>query len=160
MAKGAERPAGIASHRLTERYVLEVLETVKRNYNVDERNVFLMGFSQGASQAFSIGLKHPEVFRGIIPIGGWCDDAEHPPARLARAREHGLVLICHSPDDRRVEWEACEKATAFLKTAGVAHAVLRYPGGHRIPTELTRAIAAWIAKPGPTAPELPASPEK
>ena len=157
--EGGDTRMGNTSHALTETLVLKVLETVKRHYRVDERKVFLMGFSQGAGQAFSIGMKHPEKFAGVIPIGGWLDSGEHAPNAVRRAAKDGLFLICHSPQDRVVEWNSCEQAKTFLEENEIAHAVLSYPGGHSLPVGLVKAVAAWIAKPGPTAPELPAKPK-
>jgi predicted esterase len=157
---GGDVPFGIRSHRATERYVLAVLEAVRSRYHVDESRIFLMGFSQGAGQAFSIGLKHPEIFRGVIPIGGWLDAGEHPLAARERQAKHGLFLVCHSPEDTMVQWQrSLEPARAYLERHGIRHAVLSYPGGHSIPEELARAIVAWIDDPKPLAPPLDA-PEK
>ena len=93
---------GMRSRELTEKYVLDVLAAVKRHYLVDERKVFLMGFSQGAGMTFSVGMDHPDLFRGLIPIGGWCDPGEHTKASVARAAKHANFLVCHSPSDRMV----------------------------------------------------------
>jgi phospholipase/carboxylesterase len=153
--QGGNRKMGISSHLATEQYVLNVIEAVKRAYPVDERNIFLMGFSQGAGQSFSIGLKHPDLFRGVIPIGGWVQAGEHPRARMDHAAKNSLFLICHSPEDRMVEYERCNEAKKLFNEHDVPHAVLDYPGGHSLPVPLMKAIAAWIADPKAEAPTLP-----
>ena len=127
--------------------MLDVLDAVKREYMVDERNVFLLGFSQGASLAFSAGLRHPDVFRGVIPVGGWMDPAEHPEARVRRAAKSGRFLICHSPADQVVPFEAGEKAVAFMGKEGIPHRLVTYDGGHTLPVDLMKRITSWIANP-------------
>ncbi|MHC4473684.1 MAG: alpha/beta hydrolase [Planctomycetota bacterium] len=137
----------LGSHRLSVRYVLDVLEAVKREYPVDERNVFLMGFSQGAAMAFSVGLRHPDLFRGVIPVGGWVDPGEHRPAALGPAAKHGLFFVCHSPEDRLVTFDSCETAIRLLEAHSIPHRILRYEGGHSMPKELVEKIVAWIGNP-------------
>jgi phospholipase/carboxylesterase len=144
---GVPVKASMLSHRLASSYVLDVLAAVKREYPVDERNVFLMGFSQGAGMAFSVGLKHPEQFRGVIPIGGWLDPGEHLPAAAERAAKHGRFLVCHSPEDRVVPFSSCETAEEFLKRHGIEHRILRYEGGHTVPKALLEQVTSWIAEP-------------
>jgi len=142
----------IRSGDLTAAYVLEVLEAVKREYLVDERNIFVLGFSQGAGLAFALGMENPGLFRGVIPIGGWLDPAAYSTAQAAEAEEGTLFLVCHSPEDRVVKWEACEKALAFLDEEGIPHRLVRYPGGHTLPEDLMAKIAAWIQDPSPGRP--------
>jgi phospholipase/carboxylesterase len=144
---GAGTAAQLRSRLLAERYVLDVLAAVKREYRVDERRVFLLGFSQGAGMAFTIGLKHPEIFRGVIPVGGWSDPGEHRPADLDRVARHGQFLVCHSPEDRVVTFSRCETAEKLLREHEIPHRVLRYEGGHSMPRELLERIVAWIEKP-------------
>ena len=139
--------AGNRSHELATRYVLDVLEAVKREYRVDERNVFLMGFSQGAGMTFSVAMRHPDKFRGAIPIGGWLDTGEFSSEQVRSAREHGLFLVCHSPEDRVVSYDSCRTATEFLTENGIAHRRLEYKGGHTLPADLMERVVEWIADP-------------
>jgi phospholipase/carboxylesterase len=141
----------IRSGELSARYVLEVLEAVKREYRVDERNIFVLGFSQGAGLAFELGMRNPGLFRGVIPIGGWLDPAAYTRAQAESAAEN-LFLVCHSPEDRVVKWERCEEALAFLDEKEIPHRLVRYPGGHTLPAELIREVAAWIQEPSPGKP--------
>lgn len=58
-----------ASHRL----VLEALRDARRRFNVDSDRVFLAGHDMGGDAAFDIGLSHPDLFAGVIPIAGLSD---------------------------------------------------------------------------------------
>ena len=51
-------------------WILSVLGAVRKMVNVDERRVFCMGFSDGASGAFYMALHHPTPFAGFICING------------------------------------------------------------------------------------------
>ena len=144
---GIPRAAGLLSERLSEEYVLAAIRAVKREYLVDERRVFVLGFSQGAGMAFRMGMRYPTEFAGAIPIGGWCVPGEYPAGVVRKAAQHGNFLICHSPGDRSVTYDSCERAKAFFEESGITHRVIDYEGGHSVPVDLQKRIAAFIAKP-------------
>jgi hypothetical protein len=48
--------------------VLEVLRDLRRRFQVDSDRVFLFGFEEGGSMAFDVGLSHPDLFAGVIPM--------------------------------------------------------------------------------------------
>jgi pimeloyl-ACP methyl ester carboxylesterase len=50
--------------------VTDVLRDVRRRFQVDSDRVFLFGLGQGANMAFDIGLAHPDLFAGVMPMGG------------------------------------------------------------------------------------------
>ena len=63
--------------------VLEAIEDVCRRYNVDRDRVVLRGMSMGASGAWHIGLKRPDLFAALGPYCGYVDTHEfsHTPAQ-------------------------------------------------------------------------------
>lgn len=50
--------------------VLDVLRDLRRHYQIDSDRVFLTGFGDGGSMAFDVGLSHPDLFAGVLPIAG------------------------------------------------------------------------------------------
>lgn len=50
--------------------VLDVLRELRRHLAVDSDRVFLLGLGQGGNMAYDVGLAHPDLFAGVIPIGG------------------------------------------------------------------------------------------
>jgi phospholipase/carboxylesterase len=145
---GVPTATTLTAQRLSRQYVLDVLATMTRHYRVDQTQVFLLGFSQGAAQAFDLGMHAPQRFRGVIPVGGWLDPGACSPAEVRQAHRHARFLVCHSPEDRRVEYEACTAAAAFLSEQDIEHTVLSYEGGHSLPEELLRKVLRWIEDPG------------
>lgn len=47
---------------------LETLRDLKRRFNIDEDRVFLFGLGEGAKMAFDVGLAHPDLFAGLLPM--------------------------------------------------------------------------------------------
>jgi pimeloyl-ACP methyl ester carboxylesterase len=50
--------------------VLDTLRDLQRRFNVDSDRVFLAGLSEGGAMAYDVGLSHPDLFAGVVPICG------------------------------------------------------------------------------------------
>lgn len=48
--------------------VLDVIAEMKRRFPVDPDRVFIMGHSMGGAGSYTVGLHHPDMFGGIMPI--------------------------------------------------------------------------------------------
>ena len=61
--------------------ILELtLEMAKELYAVDEEQIVLTGFSQGGFMAMALGVRHPDLFVGVIPMaGGYIPEIDMPP---------------------------------------------------------------------------------
>lgn len=49
----------------SEQDVMHVLELVRREFNIDERRIYLMGHSQGGGGARHLAEKYPEIWAGV-----------------------------------------------------------------------------------------------
>jgi pimeloyl-ACP methyl ester carboxylesterase len=52
-------------------HVLDVLHDLRRRFQVDSDRVFLFGFAEGAQMALDVGLSHPDLFAGVMPMGAF-----------------------------------------------------------------------------------------
>jgi pimeloyl-ACP methyl ester carboxylesterase len=50
--------------------VLDTLRDLRRRFQVDSDRVFLFGWEDGANLAFDVGLGHPDLFAGVVPMNG------------------------------------------------------------------------------------------
>lgn len=50
--------------------VIQSIRDARKRFNVDSDRVFLSGHGTGADAAFDIGMSHPDLFAGVIPIAG------------------------------------------------------------------------------------------
>jgi pimeloyl-ACP methyl ester carboxylesterase len=48
--------------------VTELVRDLRRHYAVDSDRVFLTGYGDGGTMAFDVGLSHPDLFAGVIPV--------------------------------------------------------------------------------------------
>ena len=50
-------------------YVTGALRDTIRHFTVDNDKVFMIGLGDGANMAMDVGMSHPDLFAGVIPIG-------------------------------------------------------------------------------------------
>jgi pimeloyl-ACP methyl ester carboxylesterase len=65
--------------------VLQTLRDLRRRYQVDSDRVFLFGLGEGGKMAFDVGLGHPDLFAGVIPMGA---DPDGVPLRCWRNAQY------------------------------------------------------------------------
>jgi pimeloyl-ACP methyl ester carboxylesterase len=49
--------------------VLDTLRDLRRRFQIDSDRVFLFGLGEGGKMCFDVGLAHPHLFAGILPMG-------------------------------------------------------------------------------------------
>lgn len=53
---------------VTATEVIEVIEHLKKRYNIDERRIYATGFSMGSGKTWDMFQEYPHVFAGLAPI--------------------------------------------------------------------------------------------
>ncbi len=75
--------------------VLEVIESVRKRYNIDPERILLAGFSMGGAGAWQLGLRQPDLFCGLeINAGviGTRFPADRPAFDLLRPEEKAAMV--------------------------------------------------------------------
>lgn len=54
-------------HNLPAEEVIQVVEQLKKRYNVDEHRIYAVGFSMGCAKTWDMFQEYPEVFAGVAP---------------------------------------------------------------------------------------------
>jgi phospholipase/carboxylesterase len=124
-------------------YVFEAIGEVQTRLNIHTRRIFLVGYGEGASAAYRLGLGMPERFAGIVSVNGWLPRCRGPMIWLPEARRL-RVLIAHGRDNRLVPVWAAQQAHRILLTAGIDTNLQLLASGHRIQTQLLKLINEWI----------------
>jgi poly(3-hydroxybutyrate) depolymerase len=126
----------------SERYILWMIEDIKKRLRIDERRVYLLGFSAGGCLALIAGLHHPDRFAAIVP----CGSTVHPvltDADLARGRKMPVRMLVGGKDRAL---PAIRQGIERLKSAGFKKVVVReFPElGHQYPMKENAEILSWF----------------
>ena len=114
-----------------------VAETV-----ADPEQVYIVGFSQGASMALGLALTHPDLAAGYIAFAGGL-----PPEVRAEdwtVKGSAPVLLGYGTRDARFSAEELDATVATLSDAGLTVQLETFPVPHVVSGAGRRTIAAWI----------------
>ena len=140
-----------------ERYVMALIEEMKRTFPIDTNRIYLVGHSMGGYGTWSIGTHYADVFAGLAPCAGGIFVMRGPAGvGLARGTVVNLkntpIYFYHGADDPRVPPTSDRKAAEVLaelkKKYGPYEFVYKeYNGiGHGFPPTGLRPIIEWLFK--------------
>ena len=136
MQTGDEPWRGLDAHRLDQ----SLADLFSRSA-VDPSHVVLLGFSDGASYALSLGLANPKLFTAVIAL------SPGMVAPLRRLDGQQLVFIAHGRSDHVLPFDATRDIADALRRGGANVRFRPFDGDHQIdPKSLTEALE-WVFGP-------------
>ncbi len=66
MFYNSDDPANL--NELSEKDVMNVLDIVRKDYNIDENRIYLMGHSMGGAGTLHLGVKYGSIWAALAPI--------------------------------------------------------------------------------------------
>ena len=114
---------------LSEKDVMNVLGLVRKEYNVDESRICLLGHSMGGGGTWYLGIKYSDVWAALAPIA---PAIYRSPDELEKIK-HIPVIVVQGAKDRLVKAENTRRWVAKMKELGMDHSYIEDPdGGHVI----------------------------
>ncbi len=110
---------------LSEKDVLNVLELVRKEFNIDGKRIYLIGHSMGGAGAWHLGTKYPDLWAGLAPIA---PAAFGQPTGLDKIK-HVPVIVVQGDKDTLVRPEGTRRWVAKLKELELTHEYLEIAGG-------------------------------
>jgi predicted esterase len=123
--------------------VLNCLRDACRRFAVDTDRVFLSGHSIGGDAAWDIGLSHPDLWAGVIPIGA--DSLRYCTHYYMNAKMLPFYVICGELDGNRLARNAKDLDRYFHKVFNIT--VVEYLGrGHENFSDEVLRIFDWMGR--------------
>lgn len=125
-----------------------IAETVPR-YGGDADRVALLGFSQGGTLAYRLGLAEPRRFRGVAALSTWLPDEAVAHAADAAAVAALPLLVQHGAEDPLLPIERARAARDRLLALGATPQHLQYAEyamQHEIRVESLRDLSQWTER--------------
>ena len=97
-------PDGSVADPDDELFQAALIDSMKTWYNVDDKRVYVFGFSFGGRAAYTFGLQHPDVFAGYLILGPAIQLSEVPVQLRANAFGKPFYLINGSQDAPQIRF--------------------------------------------------------
>jgi predicted peptidase len=83
----------------SENDVMTVLDMVRKEFNVDERRIYLMGHSMGGAGTYYLGSKHGNVWAALAPIAPAAMGMTNDRAKVLQAiKDAGIPMLVSMGD--------------------------------------------------------------
>jgi len=131
-----------ASHKALITFLKEAIKV----YGANPKQVYLMGFSQGAIMSASIALIQPELVAGAVLMSG-----RIPPeiqSLIASSEElSGFpILVVHGTADRVLPINYGRASRELLSSLPVDLTYREYPMGHEVSQASLSDVSAWLTE--------------
>jgi phospholipase/carboxylesterase len=127
---------------LHHKFVLDVIEKLKNEAVIDEKNIYLYGFSQSCALNFRFAFTHLENLRGVVGVcGGIPGDLETNKIYRPTKAE---VFYLYSRKDNFYPLEKFEKFDAKLKDYLPNYQSKSYEATHEITDEMREDLKNWL----------------
>jgi len=131
-----------ASHKALITFLKEAIKV----YGANPKQVYLMGFSQGAIMSASIALIQPELVAGAVLMSG-----RIPPeiqSLIASSEElSGFpILVVHGTADRVLPINYGRASRELLSSLPVDLTYHEYPMGHEVSQASLSDVSAWLTE--------------
>ncbi|MBD8150853.1 dienelactone hydrolase family protein [Pseudomonas fluorescens] len=132
-----------SSARLIKDFVVKA--TAK--YHTQSDRVFLVGFSQGAIMSYEVGLRRPELLRGIAALSGSVLPVLKAELKPNDALGKLAIFIGHGTLDQALPYALGTRAHEVLEGIGLKPEFHGYAGmNHTISEAEVQDLKAWLEK--------------
>lgn len=124
--------------------IANFIDEACNNYPVDNNNITLLGFSQGAILSYGVALTYPEKVNNIIALSGYVNTGilatNIDPCKF----EHLNFYCSHGSLDQVIPIDWARKSIEFLKSLNVEHQYSEFSVGHGVAPQNFYEFNEWV----------------
>ena len=117
--------------------IMQAIEEACRVYDLDTRNVTLLGFSQGSILSMAVALSYPKKIRNVIALSGYLNKEHHSMTHF---------YISHGSSDQVIPVEWARQTPVILDSIGVKYRYEEFPVGHGVSPQNFYSFREWLTQ--------------
>jgi predicted peptidase len=110
---------------LSEKDVMNVLDIVRKEFNVDERRIYLMGHSMGGAGTLYLGVKYASIWAALAPVAPAAFGLS--PESLEKIRSMPVIFV-HGEADEVVPIAISQQWVDVAKELNMTYEYNKIPG--------------------------------
>ena len=127
---------------MSTKRIIKTIEHIEEEYNIDEKKIFIGGFSQGAIMSYKLALLYPNKFGGII-IHSARLPVEYSVKELNLYKNLNILII-HGSEDSGLSTKWAYQGKALFEKLGANTDYYEAKIGHKMNKETYRKIKQWL----------------
>jgi phospholipase/carboxylesterase len=133
-----------AEEKATRAQLVHFINEAVKAYPVDPKQVYLMGFSQGAIMSYGLMLTQPEKLAGVVAMSGRLLDEVRSEATEGDGLKDFPILIVHGLHDPVIPIKYAREAKEYLTKLPLRLTYYEYDMAHHVSQQSLDAIRAWL----------------
>lgn len=129
-----------SSVELIVRFLKESIEA----YDLDAKNVTLLGFSQGAIMSYAVALNYPEKVKIVIALSGFIDRDLIAANAPSNNYAHLNIYTSHGTADQVIPVEWARMTPRFLNELNIKNSYSEFPVGHGVSPQNFFEFRNWL----------------
>lgn len=126
--------------------VVEFIDRACKLFNLDTKNITLLGFSQGSILSTAVAISYPRKVRNVIALSGYLNTEI---LKESDGKENYSALrfyVSHGTSDQVIPIEWARKTPEFLKSLGIDCVYEEFPVGHGVAPQNFYSFRNWLLK--------------
>jgi predicted esterase len=119
-------------------FLNDVLDQTFDRCNIDASRIALLGFSDGASYALTIGISNGDQLAGVVAFSPGFYEVDHPRGTPSYFISHGTSDVVLPID------EASRRIVPELEARGSLVTYVEFDGGHQVPVAIADQAMTWL----------------
>lgn len=126
--------------------VMKFIDEACKLYNLDVKNITLLGFSQGSILSMAIAISYPRKVKNVIALSGYLN-ADILKENYRKDNHSALhFYVSHGTSDQVIPIEWARKTPEFLKNLGINYKYEEFPVGHGVAPQNFYSFRTWLTR--------------
>ena len=125
--------------------VLKFIDECVAAYRLDEKQINILGFSQGGIISYALAMSYPEKFKQIIALSAYIDESMFLTDYQNKTHQHLRFFATHGTQDPVIPVEWAKRNQPFLSRFTDDVIYSEYPIGHGVNPEILQKLIGWLA---------------
>ena len=136
----------LAEAEASRQTLLTFLGELAKRYGVLRKDIYLLGFSQGAILSLSVALSAPRNVAGVVAMSGRI--LQEISANLTPSPDHRNlpILVTHGVQDGKLPIYHAHASKAILESLSVDLTYREYPVGHELSEANVHDAGVWLGQ--------------
>ena len=113
-------------------------------YGLDQKNVTLLGFSQGTILSYAVALSYPEKVKNVIALSGYINEGILTDDHGEKDHSNLDIYCSHGQVDQVIPLEWAQRAPELLNSLGISHTYEEFPVGHGVALQNFYSFRDWL----------------
>jgi phospholipase/carboxylesterase len=137
-------PPDVQGMVAAQKQLQSFLDECLSRYSIDEKQLIVLGFSQGGVMAYSLALAAPQRFAALVALSSWLPPELVGLLDIGEHLQSLPTLVHHGIEDPTIEVGRARSSVQRLRDLKVPVTYQEYQMGHEIRPKSLADLSAWL----------------